>query len=96
MRWTMQERTAATTKSGNGRRMDEDMTSQLSSTVPESPVDDHTYNVLQALASTLESIEAYELYTEDDDSGMFEDLLGDERRHAERLVEELRTCLSSR
>ena len=89
----MQERTA-TMANGSGGRTDQ--ADPASSSVPDSPVDDHTYNVLQALASTLESIEAYELYTDDDDSGMFEDLLGDERRHAERLVEELRSCLSSR
>lgn len=60
-----------------------------------SPVDDHTYNVLTALTSTLESIDAYELYAlEDADGGVFGDLLEDHRRHADRLLEELRRCLS--
>lgn len=89
----MQERTATMT---NGSARQSDQADPESRTVPDSPVDDHTYNVLQALASTLEAIDAYELYTEDDDSGLFEDLLGDERRHAERLVEELRSRLSDR
>jgi hypothetical protein len=89
----MQERTATMT---NGSGSQADQAARPSTSVPDSPVDDRTYNVLQALASTLEAIEAYELYTEDDDSGLFEDLLGDERQHAERLVEELRSCLSGR
>jgi hypothetical protein len=58
-----------------------------------SPVDDRTYNVLHALTSTLESIEAYELYVEEDDDGLFEELLASEREHAERLLAELRSCL---
>jgi hypothetical protein len=58
-----------------------------------SPVDDRTYNVLQALTSTLESIESYEMYLEDDDNGLFDDLLAAERQHAERLLAELRSCL---
>ncbi|HYM83673.1 MAG TPA: hypothetical protein VEY67_05950 [Candidatus Dormibacteraeota bacterium] len=90
----MQERTA-TTSPVMGRATDRGSQSEASSTLPGSPVDDHTYNVLQALASTLEAIEAYELYTEDDDSGLFEELLGDERRHAERLVDELKGCLGT-
>ena len=55
--------------------------------VAESPVDDATYNVLQALTSKLEAIEAYELYAEQDDSGVFAELIDDERRHAERLLQ---------
>ncbi len=59
-----------------------------------SPVDDRTYNVLQALTSTLESIEAHEMYLQEDDDGLFEDLLRGQRQHAERLLGELRSCLS--
>ncbi len=58
--------------------------------VTNSPVDDATYNLLQALTSKLEAIEAYEMYTEQDDEGVFEELIQDERRHAERLYEALR------
>jgi hypothetical protein len=67
---------------------------QVSETVPESPVDDRTYNVLQALTSKLEAIEAYQIYQEDDDSGLFEELIEDERRQASRLLEELRGLLA--
>lgn len=59
-----------------------------------SPVDEHTYDVLQALTSKLHAIEAYQVYVDDDETGLFEELLVDEWRHAERLVEELRTCLA--
>ena len=61
------------------------------SSVAASPVDDHTYNVLQALTSTLESIEAYESYQEDDDGDVFGRLLDDQRAHATLLLDELRT-----
>jgi hypothetical protein len=61
--------------------------------VSESPVDDATYNLMQALTSKLEAIEAYETYREDGDGQMqqlFDDLLREERQHAERLLGELR------
>jgi hypothetical protein len=64
--------------------------------VAESPVDDATYNVLQALTSKLEAIEAYELYAEQDDSGVFSELIEDERRHAERLLQALKQRLGGR
>ena len=63
--------------------------------VTESPVDDATYNLLQALTSKLEAIEAYQMYAEQDDEGVFEELMQDERRHAERLYEALRRRLGS-
>jgi hypothetical protein len=66
------------------------------SSVADSPVDDATYNVLQALTSKLEAIEAYELYAEQDDEGVFAELLEDERQHAERLLQALRKRLGSR
>ncbi len=62
--------------------------------VAESPVDDATYNLMQALTSKLEAIEAYEKYRTDGDSGdrqLFEELLNDERQHAERLLDALRS-----
>ncbi|HEY0443002.1 MAG TPA: hypothetical protein VGC90_02165 [Candidatus Limnocylindrales bacterium] len=67
-----------------------------SDTVPSSPVDDATYNVLQALTSKLEAIEAYELYAEQDDQGIFSELLDDERRHAEKLYGALQQRLGGR
>ena len=60
------------------------------------PVDNRTYNVMQALVSKLEAIEAYRKYSEDQGGELFADLIADEVRHAERLVEELRSCLSTR
>jgi rubrerythrin len=62
-------------------------------TVAESPVDDATYNLMQALTSKLEAIEAYEMYRSDGDGQiqqLFDDLLRDERQHAERILGELR------
>lgn len=67
-----------------------------SSSVTDSPVDDATYNILQALTSKLEAIEAYEMYAEQDEDGIFEELIQDERRHAERLYETLRQRIGGR
>ena len=53
------------------------------------PVDDATYNLLQALTSKLEAIEAYEMYREDGDGQLqqlFDGLVRDERQHAERIL----------
>ena len=58
--------------------------------VTDSPVDDQTYNLLQALTSKLEAIEAYEMYAEQDEDGVFEELMRDERNHAEKLYQTLR------
>jgi len=74
------------------------MTQSASQTrsVAESPVDNATYNLMQALTSKLEAIEAYETYREDgdgEDRQLFDELLTDERRHAERLLEAIRNRL---
>jgi rubrerythrin len=64
--------------------------------VPDSPVSDVTYDLMQALTSKLEAIEAYELYREDAQGyvrQLFEDILDDDRRHAERLLDALRSEL---
>ncbi|HEX6138839.1 MAG TPA: hypothetical protein VF013_00055 [Candidatus Limnocylindria bacterium] len=70
------------------------MTTESSTTVMESPVSDVVYDLMQALTSKLEAIEAYAMYR-DDSTGevrqLFDDLIVDERRHAERLLEVLRT-----
>lgn len=63
--------------------------------VTESPVDDATYNLLQALTSKLEAIEAYEMYVEQDEDNVFEELIEDERRHAERLYSALRKRMTA-
>lgn len=59
------------------------------------PVDDATYNLLQALTSKLEAIEAYEQYLSDDPESVFGELLEDERRHAAKLHDALRRQLSA-
>ena len=62
----------------------------------ESPVDDATYNVLMALASKLEAIDTYRKYASDGKNGeLWQQLAQDDRKHADRLLEELRSCLNS-
>jgi hypothetical protein len=61
--------------------------------VPAPPVSDITYDLMQALTSKLEAIEAFEMYREDAQGyvrQLFEDILDDDRRHAERLLDALR------
>ena len=82
----MHEPTTAT--DGTGRRF------AATRSIPGSPVDDHTYNVLQALTSSLEGIEAYGVYQEDDAGDLFSGLLAEEQRRAERLLAELRSLLA--
>lgn len=63
-----------------------------------SPVDDRTYDLLQAIVSKCEAIEAYAKYEEDADGEhrqLFQELARDEAKHAERLLEALRTTLRS-
>jgi hypothetical protein len=65
-------------------------------TVPDSPVSDVTYDLMQALTSKLEAIEALEMYRDDAHGPvrqLFEEMLDVDRRHAERLLEALRTEL---
>lgn len=59
----------------------------------ESPVDDATYNLMQALVSKLEAIEAYGRYAQDDGGELFTELIEEERAHADRLLEQLRQRL---
>jgi len=66
-------------------------------TVPrtQTPVDDATYDLLQALTSKLEAIEAYAMYAEDEGvRELFERLGRDEQAHAEALLEALRERLA--
>jgi rubrerythrin len=62
-----------------------------------SPVDDVTYDLLQALTSKLEAIEAYRMYADDgaDTAALFETLAADERRHADQLLHALRARLGT-
>lgn len=64
-----------------------------------SPVDNYTYDLLQALTSKLEAIEAYEMYAEDEGeggggAGIFQELAEQDRRQADRLLGELRRRLA--
>ena len=64
----------------------------------QSPIDDQMYDLLQALTSKCEAIEAYAKYEEDADGEakqLFQELARDDIRHAERLLETLRTKLFS-
>ena len=72
-------------------------TETQAATRTESPVDDATYDLLQALTSKLEAIEAYQMYAEDGEvRELFERLGRDEVEHAEALLEALRDRLGRR
>ena len=63
----------------------------------QSPIDDQLYDLLQAIVSKCEAIEAYAKYEEDADGEakqLFQELARDDTRHAERLLETLRTRLN--
>ena len=60
----------------------------------ESPLDDATYDVVMALASKLEAIDTYRTYAQDGNAGLWQELAKDERRHADRLVAQLRQQLA--
>ena len=62
---------------------------------PSSPVDDVTYDLLQALTSKLEAIEAYQTYADDggEAAELFGRLADDDRSHARALLEALRARL---
>jgi rubrerythrin len=68
---------------------------QETATTPrQSPVDDATYDLLQALTSKLEAIEAYELYAQDEGvKDLFERLGREESAHADALLAALRERL---
>jgi hypothetical protein len=64
----------------------------------QSPVDDQLYNLMQALVSKCEAIEAYAKYEQDsDDQGrqLFQQLGEQDARAAEQLLEALRTKLGA-
>ena len=61
----------------------------------DSPVDDETYDLLMALASKLEAIDTYRKYSGDGrNDALWQRLAEDDRRHADLLLDELRTCLN--
>jgi hypothetical protein len=68
-----------------------------STTGIQSPVDDQLYDLLQALTSKCEAIEAYAKYEQDaqgDAKQLFSELARDDIRHAEQLLDALRSKLS--
>ena len=67
----------------------------MTQSVGDSPVDNGTYNLLQALVSKLEAIEAYGRYQQDDGGQIFGQLISQERQQAEQLVTALRQRLGS-
>ena len=73
------------------------MQNATTTTPSQSPVDDATYDLLQALTSKLEAIEAYQMYAEDEEvREVFERLGRDEVEHAEVLLQALRERLGNR
>ena len=63
----------------------------------QSPVDDQLYDLLQALVSKCEALEAYAKYEQDatdEAREVFQELARDDTRHVERLLETLRTKLT--
>jgi hypothetical protein len=87
----MQHRTA--TSPGGGNTPGGDMPG--GGDTSESPVDDFTYDLLQALTSKLEAIEAYTMYAEDEQgTDLFRQLATEDRRHAARLLDALRERLA--
>jgi hypothetical protein len=74
----------------------ETQTKPRHTTLSASPVSDVTYDLMQSLTSKLEAIEAHEMYREDatgDVQRLFDEMLDDDRRHAERLLDALRAEL---
>jgi len=58
----------------------------------DSPVDNATYNLLMALSSKLEAIDTYRKY-ENDGGSIWQELIREDRRHAEKLLQELKSAL---
>jgi hypothetical protein len=61
----------------------------------ESPIDDVTYNLLMALTSKLEAIDVYQVYADDGNASLWRELATDERRHADKLLAELKQRMAS-
>ena len=72
-------------------------THHRSSAAFRNPVDDQLYDLLQALVSKCEALEAYAKYEEDADgqaAELFRRLGADDADHAERLLDALRDRLN--
>jgi hypothetical protein len=67
-----------------------------SSTAFENPIDDQLYDILQALVSKAEALEAYAKYeqdADDQDRQLFQTLGRDDAEHARRLLDALKRRL---
>ena len=85
------------TASGNDAMTVQTSHHYRSSSGIQSPIDDQLYDLLQALTSKCEAIEAYAKYEEDAEGEakqIFQELARDDTAHAERLVEALRNRLN--
>jgi len=63
------------------------------------PVDNNTYNLIQMTAAKLESIEVYQKYQKDADQqtrGLIDQMMQQDRQHAEALVQALSQKLGGR
>ena len=61
------------------------------------PVDNATYNLMTTLTEKLSAIETYATYIEDaegDEAQLYQQLMEDDTRHAERIYEVLRDRIS--
>jgi hypothetical protein len=56
-------------------------------------VDDRTFDLLQALTSSLETLDAYRVFAVEDPESVFAVILEDERRQAMALLDALRQRL---
>ncbi len=72
-------------------------TQSSNQTQVEFPVDDATYDLLQALTSKLEAIDAYRTYMQDQSGGnsqLFAQLAQEDNQHAQQLLDALRKKLA--
>ncbi len=63
------------------------------------PVDNNTYNLIQMLASKLEALEVYQTYQKDADQqtrGLIDQMMQQDRQHAEQLIQALAQKLGGR
>lgn len=63
------------------------------------PVDNNTYNLMQALVSKLEALEVYRKYEKDADErsrGVWGTLIQEDTRHAQELLRVLKDTLNAR
>jgi hypothetical protein len=63
------------------------------------PVDNATYNLMTTLTEKLSALETYATYMEDaegNEAQLYQELIDEDTRHAERIYEVLRERMSSR